>query len=1667
MSFGGGNEVRYAVILDSAQALQNLNAFKVALQGLTQPTQGFVGTMAQAGQSVADAGAKIKGVGADVAQAAPGMEKLGSATDTVATSMEGLGTATTDVATNMGGVTPATDAAATSMEGLGTATTDVATNMEGVAPATDAAATSVEGLGTNLDALGPAADSASSSIETVGANSEALASTMDANAATAEAFGNNMGAITAPIREAGDGMENMVGKLGPLASNFQDTGGAAKDMITQTSKVGASTKKTGAEIAQMAIGVTTTATGIIGLVRNFRDLGETQIAVDKTTRKVSTTQEALEKATAKLGVAQKTYGENSIQAANAQRDVDQASSAAKTAIDLQSRAIKNQNDAFLDLATSGITTVLGVAATGISGMRDFGLTIQAQLPRIKGLVERLSGVEKGAMTAGGALKAVGGAIAAIALPVAAGVAGWQLYNEAVVVNDKAMARLNVTGKSVIDRLKEGDTQFGTSKAEVADYGKEVEDFRAGPLGGLLGTFYDLTFGAIPGFDEGVKKIGDDMTKAKQPTEAIVPPMVKLKETWVNWVAQLMTAGKPLDDVIAAMVKHNLTGTEMTDIVAKGNAIFEAGKGSMAGYVAGLEDNAKAMANMKAAAELWFKTQKVGFSNNQIAIVQWKDFAKTLGVEVPSASDTTVEGIQRMILAAKGLGPPLSAAEKIAFGFTDTLDESKLAFIGNAKEVANYEAGLLKTNTATKESTAATQAQNDAFRKQQQHVKAVSAHFDTYVSDLEKQNDALVEQAQAAGVSNAQIEQYIRVGGESSGVLDKNIKGLRGLIQAHAEASVSVADLTAQMKLQQAETSSNVATFVFLRNELGLTTTAGMNLTQMQDLMKQKMNQQVLEMEDLNAQTSAQTAEYLRLTAQLAQFTNTAGLSLGELQNLAEVQANITKINEDHATGFMLVENSILTAADSAGVWNAKLQEMAKNTVDDVDAMRTMVGSLVDVTKAITDTGESQSLMAEGFMAGAIQAKEFFDGLVKTTAQENTFNAAVAKGATTLGIQANMFSFSSEKMQDLVKTTYEMSQNFNQLAISAATDVTWLNDIALITAVTQKAMLQGAQSANDWTIEMIGQSQAAKDEHGQLVALAQEMTKLNNLSGLTSEQLQQLMTDFTETKDSAAALANAVRADLEPAFARLSGVLDAKTWKEAKDAFKELELGDISKKLQERALKLEKPIIKIREAARQTGDIFSVLVSVGDKMTAKDYSTWVKELADNMDNLAGAEGGGEAFNKILTAIKTMSPEELKSHAKSMEFLVEAAKSGSGIDAGEWKTFFDMYNSETPKIGDNSATAATGVGKLSSAFTTLVTAGSAAATQLAKAEAMFNPANYNADPGNDKKKGVFRIKKDPAITPQGPTKVDIDNAPAMKKIDQIVKRIQDIGLATAKFDIDNAPAIKKVDQVVIRIQGLGAATAKFDIDNAPAIKKVDQVVIRIQGLATATAKFDIDNAPAIKKVDQVVKRILDISAITAQISLENKQAIKSVDVIAKRIDSLTNIQPSISLQNKQAIKTVDVVAKRIDSLTKIEPQISLQNNKAIKVVDVVAKRIASLEKIKPQINLQNSNAIKSVDVIAKRINDLNQTVTVHVKTVGSVKTAQHGMHETLGQDTMIQAHAGERVDIGPQLPGGKPQTWTAVGGTGNVTVENHVHIMDEVVMRKMTASGGKNRYRFGPS
>jgi hypothetical protein len=187
--------------------------------------------------------------------------------------------------------------------------------------------------------------------------------------------------------------------------------------------------------------------------------------------------------------------------------------------------------------------------------------------------------------------------------------------------------------------------------------------------------------------------------------------------------------------------------------------------------------------------------------------------------------------------------------------------------------------------------------------------------------------------------------------------------------------------------------------------------------------------------------------------------------------------------------------------------------------------------------------------------------------------------------------------------------------------------------------------------------------------------------------------------------------------------------------------------------------------------------------------------------------------------------------------------------------------------------------------------------------------------------------------------------------------------------------------------------------------------------------------------------------DMPTTTSQISLLNNNAISAIDTVKGEIINLGKIKVQIALMNNNAISSIQTTSGEIDNLGKLKPQISLQNQNAISAIDTTAGEIKNLGKLKPQISLQNRNAINAIQTVEseiKKLEKLKPTITVKVK------------YDTSNKPSGLSAG----VNISSKSDSGSSKF-----AGGDIIIENHTHVMDMEVVRRVKAASGKNRYVFG--
>jgi predicted nucleic acid-binding Zn-ribbon protein len=409
------------------------------------------------------------------------------------------------------------------------------------------------------------------------------------------------------INKVKTGMTSLAAPTQQLNANLTKQNTLLGQTATQTKTLGSSVRDMGSRFGSFAVGISATTTSVLALGAGFRDYNDAQIAVDRQTRRVSLAQEALVKANDKLNKLQKSGTATSKELAAANLDVAQANSFLKT----QTELLGERQETLFDTQSRFVATlapaIIGTVGSLTMAFKDLGLNFGKLKGAFTGIgstignfVGSLTGVGAAGVTAGAgttvaatgvkgldasaksaalSVKGLAGALGLIAIPIA----GLLLGKEALDVNADAAARLGVETKSLTQRMLEGDTQFGKSKAEVADYGKEVDKFRSGPIGGMLAVIGDLIM-SIPGVSDAVKGLakettgagagvdklntsGGNLIKWITPTTTGVEQLKGGLDLYVQSATSALNTGSSNVEVFKALTAAGLNTKDATDVLA--------------------------------------------------------------------------------------------------------------------------------------------------------------------------------------------------------------------------------------------------------------------------------------------------------------------------------------------------------------------------------------------------------------------------------------------------------------------------------------------------------------------------------------------------------------------------------------------------------------------------------------------------------------------------------------------------------------------------------------------------------------------------------------------------------------------------------------------------------------------------------------------------------------------------------------------------------------------------------------------------------------------------------------------------------------------------------------------------------------------------------------------
>jgi hypothetical protein len=447
------------------------------------------------------------------------------------------------------------------------------------------------GIGGTFQEIGDAANQAGDSFNTLGSSGATIEQQLAEIGTTSSTAGQSIQALGAEADTTG-------GSMGALANNFTETTGTSATLMQGLDDSTASFKGLGEEAegtgsklkdifskgSGIAVGISATISGVANLVRGFRDYGDAQLKVQKTTRTLGVQQLAAKDLQQKYNVAVSKYGANSDEAVKAgtkyQLKLDQIANTQRQ-LEIQT---KHAGDSQLQVWLGMGATITGVGGSiiqsldaiggtkGIGGLvSKFGaaqFAVGGFSTSLAGLISGFTIVATGIIIADHLLKQDTATMVAF---TAAGIKLTTVQDDSIRSFAEMQKIIDVTHMSMLQIVEDPAKAAAAYKAmggEVDSSGKIVlsnAEMMEGKPKSAFQMLSDLLFGVKPAAEAGttgIKETGTAIKSAADVTKGYIPTVIHLssatRQIGFDTFEAYTRGGKALDFYGVEQQKTNKT-----------------------------------------------------------------------------------------------------------------------------------------------------------------------------------------------------------------------------------------------------------------------------------------------------------------------------------------------------------------------------------------------------------------------------------------------------------------------------------------------------------------------------------------------------------------------------------------------------------------------------------------------------------------------------------------------------------------------------------------------------------------------------------------------------------------------------------------------------------------------------------------------------------------------------------------------------------------------------------------------------------------------------------------------------------------------------------------------------------------------------------------------------
>jgi hypothetical protein len=268
------------------------------------------------------------------------------------------------------------------------------------------------------------------------------------------------------------------------------------------------------------------------------------------------------------------------------------------------------------------------------------------------------------------------------------------------------------------------------------------------------------------------------------------------------------------------------------------------------------------------------------------------------------------------------------------------------------------------------------------------------------------------------------------------VPDNLLKTEKGLILVQAQLKQVIDGLKAAAETPQGEwiTPEFIEMFEKLVN-IDLTNTIK-DLNDTKDTTKdlteseKQMNETIKEQEQLYTDRRAEMAKHIQEAEELTESQNAINAAFGTnitLIGMTEQQIDrLTNISNTYVDTVQNEEDSLAKLAIQYGIVNPAILDMINNTDDNRVALSQIISTQLDYTRALTDGEVRLRLIAAGHADAAVEAAKFLETTIRNAAQADDLNDRLVTIANTMGVVLPRgMSLTNDQLREIITSQEEL------------------------------------------------------------------------------------------------------------------------------------------------------------------------------------------------------------------------------------------------------------------------------------------------------------------------------------------------------------------------------------------------------------------------------------------------------------------------------------------------------------------------------------------------------------------------------------------------------------------------------------------------------------------